>query len=229
MPKPAAPRYRTTNWPEYNAVLKRRRSLEIRFDPEMDWLSKPCSPWSSYAVFGQRYRAVPDVEGAVQFAAAASDGIGGKADQNGGAGLAGPGLYDAVPATEGVDGQGGRTAQLRLHLLVDSTGIKMTGEGEWRTRKHGASYRRQWRKVHLGIDAETLDIRAIEVTTNAIGDTPTLPGLRAQIPKDEQILSVGGDSAYDTKACHAAIAKRSADAIIPVRRNGSHGRKTVPA
>ena len=80
---------------------------------------------------------------------------------------------------------GGRPSSGGLHLLVDSTGIKMMGEGEWseqrsrsggpastRTRKHGASYRRQWRKVHIGIDAETLDIRAIEVTTNAIGDAP---------------------------------------------------------
>ena len=46
-----------------------------------------------------------------------------------------------------------------LHLLVDSTGIKMLGEGEWKTNKHDADYRRQWRKVHLGIDATTLEIR----------------------------------------------------------------------
>jgi hypothetical protein len=43
-----------------------------------------------------------------------------------------------------------------LHLLVDSTGIKMLGEGEWKTKKHGADSRRKWRKVHLGIDASTL-------------------------------------------------------------------------
>jgi IS5 family transposase len=47
----------------------------------------------------------------------------------------------------------GRPSSGGLRLLVDSTGIKMTGEGEWKTRKHGASYRRQWRQVHLGIDA----------------------------------------------------------------------------
>tara|TARA_R110000782_G_scaffold268047_1_gene364007 strand:- start:14434 stop:15090 length:657 start_codon:yes stop_codon:yes gene_type:complete len=115
---------------------------------------------------------------------------------------------------------GGRPSSGGLHLLVDSTGIKMMGEGEWKTRKHGASYRRQWRKVHIGIDAETLDIQAIEVTTNAIGDAPVLPDLLAQIPKDEKISSVGGDGAYDTKKCHAAIAEREAQAIIPVRRNG---------
>jgi hypothetical protein len=56
-----------------------------------------------------------------------------------------------------------------LHLLVDSTGIKILGEGEWKTKKHGAGYRRQWRKVQLVIDASTLEIRAIELTNNATG------------------------------------------------------------
>ena len=123
---------------------------------------------------------------------------------------------------------GGRPSSDGLHLLVDSTGIKMMGEGEWKTRKHGASYRRQWRKVHLGIDAETLDIRAIEVTSNAIGDAPVLPDLLAQIPANEPISSVGGDGAYDTKKCHAAIAGRNAAAVIPVRRNGRPWTKEGP-
>ncbi len=62
-----------------------------------------------------------------------------------------------------------------LDLLVDSTGIKFLGEGEWKRKKHGAEYRRQWRKVHLGIDAHTLEIRAIEVTDNSVGDAPCCP------------------------------------------------------
>jgi hypothetical protein len=107
-----------------------------------------------------------------------------------------------------------------LHLLVDSTGIKMLGEGEWKTKKHGADYRRQWRKVHLGIDATTLEIRAIEVTDNATGDAPMLPCLLDQIGANEVIASVSGDGAYDTKACHDAIAQRGAQAIIPTRKNG---------
>ena len=102
------------------------------------------------------------------------------------------------------------------------------GPASRRTRKHGASYRRQWRKVHIGIDAETLDIRAIEVTTNAIGAAPVLPDLLAQIPADEPIRSVGGDGAYDTKKCHAAIAERDAEAIIPVRRNGRPWQEDSP-
>ena len=113
----------------------------------------------------------------------------------------------AVPTTTG------------LHLLVDSTGIKMLGEGEWKTKKHGADYRRQWRKVHLGIDATTLEIRAMEVTDNSVGDAPVLPGLLDQIPADERIASVSDDGAYDTKDCHEAIALRAAHAVIPNRKN----------
>ena len=84
----------------------------------------------------------------------------------------------------------------------------MLGEGEWKTKKHGADYRRQWRKVHLGIDAQTLEIRAIEITDNAIGDAPMLPELLAQIPEDEPLHSVSADGVYDTKACHETIASR---------------------
>jgi hypothetical protein len=102
-----------------------------------------------------------------------------------------------------------------LYLLVDSTSIKMLGEGEWKTKKHGADYRRQWRKVHLDIDAATLEIRAIEVTDNATGDAPMLPCLLDQLPAEETIASISGDGAYDTKGCHEAVAHRSAQAIIP--------------
>ena len=102
------------------------------------------------------------------------------------------------------------------------------GEGEWKTRQHGLSYRCRWRKVHIGIDAEAQDIRAIEVTTNSIGDAPVLPDLLAQIPADEKIISLGGDGEYDTKRCHAAIVERAAYAIIPVRRDGRPWKKDSP-
>ena len=82
-----------------------------------------------------------------------------------------------------------RPSSTALELLVDSTGIKFLGEGEWKCKKHGAEYRRQWRKVHLAIDAHTLDIRAIEVTDNGTGDASMLPGLLSQIPADEPLAS----------------------------------------
>ena len=73
--------------------------------------------------------------------------------------------------------------------------------------------------MHLGIDAQILEIRAIEITDNAIRDAPMLPELLAQIPEDEPLHSVSADGAYDTKACHEAIASRQAAAIIPTRKN----------
>lgn len=70
------------------------------------------------------------------------------------------------------------------------------------------------------IDVETLEIRALEVTSNSVGDAPVLPCSLAQIPVTEPIASVSGEGAYDTKDCHAAIADREAVALVPTCRNG---------
>lgn len=69
-----------------------------------------------------------------------------------------------------------------LHLLVDSTGVKFLGEGEWKCKKHGAEYRRQWRKLHIGIDAQTMQIRAICMTSNNVSDAVVIPDLLDQLP-----------------------------------------------
>ena len=97
-----------------------------------------------------------------------------------------------------------------LHLLIDSTGIKVEGEGEWHPRKHGASKHRIWRQLHKAIDEGSLEIRAVEITGNDVGDAPVLPALLAQIPEDEDIASVTADGAYDTRRWHNE-ALRAAD------------------
>ena len=99
-----------------------------------------------------------------------------------------------------------------LSLLIDSTGIKSEGEGEWNACKHGGPKRRIWRKIHIGIDEETLKVRVVEVTTSNIGDAPMLPELLDQIPSHQDIGSVTADGAYDTRKCHDAIAARGAHA-----------------
>ena len=86
-------------------------------------------------------------------------------------------------------------------LIVDSTGLKFLGEGEWKCKKHGPKYRRQWRKLHIGIDAKTLQIRAVQLTTNNVSDSQVLDDLLAQIHLDERIDSVCTNGAYDTKHC----------------------------
>ena len=94
-----------------------------------------------------------------------------------------------------------RPSRNGLHLHVDSTGIKFLGEGEWKTKKHGAERRRQWRKVHLGIDAATLQIRAIVVTTNEVGDSPVAAELLAQIPSGEAVASSQAMERTTHKTC----------------------------
>ncbi len=106
-----------------------------------------------------------------------------------------------------------RRAPGPLNLLVDSTGIKFLGEGEWLARKHGTQCRRQYRKVHLAMDTATGDIRAVEFTSSDKGDSPVLPHLLDQIPPDEQIGTVTGDGAFDTRRCHTAILERGGTAV----------------
>ena len=104
-----------------------------------------------------------------------------------------------------------------LHLVVDSTGVKLYGEGEWKVRKHGYSKRRTWRKVHLGLDVKTGQVRAALMTHQDVDDASVLPAPKCQIPVDEPIDTIGGDGAYDTKHCDAAIAVRGATPSIPLR------------
>ena len=222
MPKPAPLKYRTTNWSEYNAALQARGSLLIWLDQDMAWFAEPT---------GKRGRSPTFSDAAIQFCLSIKCLFGLPLRQS-------IGMVESLLKLAGLDWPAPdfstisrRQKHLRvvipyqssregLHLLVDSTGIKMLGEGEWKRKKHGADYHRQWRKLHMGIDAQTLEIRAFEVTDNAEGDAPMLPELLSQIPADEVLLSVSGDGAYDTKGSHAAIAARGATAIIPTRKNG---------
>ena len=112
----------------------------------------------------------------------------------------------------------------RLHLLVDSTGMKFLGEGEWKCKKHGPEYRRQCRNLHIGIDAKTLQIRAVQLTTNNVSDSQVLGDLLNQIPQDEQINCVYTDGAYDTKQCRQVIADRQGHAVIPPRKMRNNGK-----
>lgn len=102
-----------------------------------------------------------------------------------------------------------------LHMLANSTGIKFLGEGEWKTKKHGAERRRQWRKVHLGIDAQTLQIRVIAFGTNEVGDSPMVAELLSQFPGHEEVASFTGDGGYDTQNLHEACTRRGVIPIIP--------------
>jgi hypothetical protein len=103
------------------------------------------------------------------------------------------------------------------HVVVDSTGVKVFGEGEWKVRQHGYTYRRTWRKVHLGVDAASGEIVAAVVTTNNYSDSQLLPDLLEQV--EEEIEQVSGDGGYDRRSCYEAIRARHARATIPPQHN----------
>jgi len=104
-----------------------------------------------------------------------------------------------------------------LHLVVDSTGVKIFGEGEWKVRQHGYSKRRTWRKLHIGADEASSEIVAAMVTTNDWADSEILVDLLNQVK--EEVKQVSGDGGYDKRPCYAAIQKRKAKAAIPPQKN----------
>lgn len=113
-----------------------------------------------------------------------------------------------------------------LHVVVDSTGLKVYGEGEWKVRQHGIGKRRTWRKFHLGVDAETMEIVAVELTGNDVHDCDVFDELIAQVP--EEIADVAGDGAYDTRWCHRELARRRIRSLLVPRRNARRWKTTTP-
>jgi len=189
-------KYKTRNWPSYNTALKQRGSLSIWFDPEMAWHAVPT---------GKRGRQPEFSDAAIQICLTMTVLFGMPLRQTAGfvEGLLRLADLDwKVPdfstlcrrqktLSVAIPSRGGTGP---LHLLIDATGIKAEGEGEWNARKHGGAKKRLWRKLHLGMDEETLEIRAVGVTTSNVGDAPILPDLLEQIPPDQEIATVTAPS-----------------------------------
>ena len=104
-----------------------------------------------------------------------------------------------------------------VHLLVDSTGLKLCGAGEWLLEKHGTKTRRSWRKLHIGMDAETGQIVAAALTTNDVDDGSQVGRLLDQVAAP--VVSFTADGAYDQESVAAAVAERhpKAAVIVPPR------------
>ncbi len=221
MTRPALTRYRTLNWTTYNAALRERGSLTVWFDPKMTWDAAPTGRRGGQQAYSdEAIQACLTIK--VLFGLPLRQTAGFVASL-----LRLAGLDWTVPDYSTLCRRQRtlavtlpyRGSKGPLHLLVDSTGIKVRGEGEWHARKHGGARLRVWRKVHLGIDEATMEVRAVEITGSHVGDAPVLPDLIDQIPADEEIGSVTADGAYDTRRCRDAIAGRGAHAVIPPRRN----------
>lgn len=216
--------YKTTNWSEYNQSLRNRGSLTIWLHAGMQWQADAT---------GKKGRSPTFSDAAIQFALTMKNLFKLALRQT-------EGFLQSLFKLSGIDWcvpdfstisrraaslqpticKSARTAGQELHVLVDSTGIKLSGDGEWVRKQHGVQQRRQWLKLHLAIDGNTGEIQAVEVTTCQYGDAQMLPHLLNQI--DDDISSVTTDGAYDSREVYQAILARGAKVIIPPRSNAVH-------
>ena len=110
----------------------------------------------------------------------------------------------------------GKISKGAVHVVVDSTGLKVFGEGEWKVRQHGYSKRRDWRKLHLAVDASNNQIISAALTTNSFKDNQLFDELIDEIP--EGINQVSADGAYDSKDCYSKAKERGFKPVFPPRR-----------
>jgi hypothetical protein len=187
---------RVTNWAAYDASLRQRGSLTVWFTDEAiaAWQAAPRTtrggqPWySPLAILtGLTLRAV------FRLALRQTEGLIGSI-------ISLLGLSLAVPEP--------------VHLLVDSTGLKLCGAGEWLVEKHGTKTRRSWRKLHIGMDADTGEIVATMLTTNDVDDASQVGPLLDQL--EAPLASFTGDGAYDQDSLYRAVTERDPEALVIV-------------
>ena len=219
------PSYKVTNWPEYDKALKNRGSLTIWFTEEAieAWhpenLEKKKGGQLTYSDLaietGITVRSVYSMglrqtEG---FLESISELMG---------------LSLSIPDHTTLSRRSNalklfkitRTPGEPVHILVDSTGLKISGSGEWQETKHGLQKRKNWRKLHLAIDEATGDILASELTTNKKDDPSQIPVLLDQT--DEEIESMTADGAYDTQDTYDILANHKTGPIkglMPPRKD----------
>lgn len=112
------------------------------------------------------------------------------------------------------------------HIVIDATGLKVFGEGEWKIRKHGKEKRRIWRKVHLAVDVDTHQIVSAVASLDNVHDSEVLPTLIN--PLRRKIKQVSADGAYDTKHCYEVLQRKGITVTIPPRKNAGYWRGEHP-
>src|SRR5438874_4317713 len=164
---------RITNWSEYDAALRHRGSLTVWFTEEAiaAWRAEPRTTrggqphYSALAITpALTLRAV------FRLALRQTEGLIGSVIRLLGLELAIPDHSTLSRRGETLAVAGPPSSAEPVHLLVDSTGLKLCGAGEWLVEKHGTSRRRSWRKLHIGVDADTGRVVAAALTTNDAGD-----------------------------------------------------------
>jgi hypothetical protein len=219
--------YRVRNWREYNAALVGRGRLTVWIDEAAlaGWLHQQKSgrPGASLTYSAVAIEAVLRLKAVYRLPLRGAQGFVESVLKLMGLCLPVPHYSTLSRRQMGLElGTVRRSRGEALHLVVDSTGCKVYGEGEWKVRVHGKSKRRTWRKLHLGVDEQTGEIVAAVLSGNDLSDSEALPLLLEQVP--EPIVQLSGDGGYDKRPCYEVVQTRQSEqehalkVSIPPRR-----------
>lgn len=224
--------YRIRNWREYNQALVRRGSLTVWVDQEAidSWSHSGPNQWGAQYVYSDLAIAcLLTLRAVLHLPLRATQGLGQSLFELMGLDLEVPHYSTLSRRAADLEVGLARKGKGPLHLVLDSTGLKVFGEGEWKVRKHGYSRRRTWRKLHLALDAESHEIQAVSLTEAGVDDAEEADGLLKAT--DRALVSVAADGAYDKRKVYRALEGRDARILIPPRRNARiwrHGNHTGP-
>lgn len=213
-------RHRVANWAEYDAGLRQRGSLTIWFTEQAiaAWQAEPRttrggrSHYSSLAI-----KTALTLRAVFRLALRQTEGLIGSILQLLGLDLAVPDHSTLSRRAETLEVPRSQSYTGPVHLLVDSTGLRLYGAGEWLVEKYGTQIHRSWRKLHIGVDADTGQILASELTPHDVVDGSQFEPLLDQITSP--LASLTGDGAYDQTGVYNTVAKHhpDADVIVPPR------------
>src|ERR671929_990157 len=213
-------RRRITNWREYDAALRQRGSLTVWFTEAAiaAWHAEPRTTPGGQAHYSDLAIATAlTLKAVFRLALRQTEGLIGSIIRLLGLDLSVPDHTTLSRRAETLELPRPRPGSEPVHLLVDSTGLKLCGPGEWLIEKHGTKTRRSWRKLHLGVDADTGRILAAELTGPEIDDGSQVGPLLDQV--DGPVASVTADGAFDRDDVYAEVAARHPEAavIVPPR------------
>jgi hypothetical protein len=210
-------RHRVTNWAEYDAGLRQRGSLTVWFTDAAitAWRAEPrTTPGGQPHYSALAIATALTLRAVFRLALRQTEGLIGSILRLLGLELAVPDHTTLSRRAETLEVPRPRPGGEPVHLLVDSTGLRLSGPGEWLVEKHGTKKRRSWRKLHLGVDAGTGRIEAVELTGHATDDGSRVGPLLDRVTG--LVASFTGDGAYDREDVYGAVAERHPEAAVVV-------------
>ncbi len=212
-------RYRLNNWSEYNESLKKRGSLTIWFDDNVkdNWLYNGKQKPGGKKIYGDiAIEFCLTIRSLFRLPYRQTEGMVGSLMKMMSLELPVLSYTQFNRRTKHIDIKL-KNSKDDIHIAVDSTGLKVYGEGEWKVRKHGWCKHRTWRKMHMAVNIDTLDIEAVTVTGNDADDGSQVEPLLNTI--ESKIISFRGDGGYDKKKVRQILAEGEIKQIIPPQEN----------